>query len=415
MSDPAAALAAQYEAYPYPARDPREEARRLVEGSPSHLMELRQFLWDGGPPPAAPLRVLFAGGGTGDATVMLTQQLADAGLDAELTYLDLSEAAAETCRARLAARGLEARVAFVQGSLTDLEALGLGHFDYIDCCGVLHHLPEPATGLAALAGALAPGGGIGLMVYAHQGRSGVYPLQRALAGLGAGRPLGERLAQARRVLRDLPETNLFRRNPFLGDHLESDAGLVDLLLNPIDRAYGVAELAELASDAGLAPIAWIEPLRYDPALYLRDPGLLKAAAALEPSARAQLAEDLAGNLRKHLVYLARRDEEAGRVARPDGPSRVPWLRETPGPALAKAVARDLTLKGELDGLKLKLPLPRLAPAILARIDGRRSLGEIHEALKEERPALTWESFLQEARALDASLGGLNRLYWLKGA
>ena len=33
-------LAAQYEAYPYPARDPRDEAKRLVVGSPSHLREI---------------------------------------------------------------------------------------------------------------------------------------------------------------------------------------------------------------------------------------------------------------------------------------------------------------------------------------------------------------------------------------
>lgn len=32
-----ARLAAQYEAYPYPQRDPREEARRLIVGSPGHL------------------------------------------------------------------------------------------------------------------------------------------------------------------------------------------------------------------------------------------------------------------------------------------------------------------------------------------------------------------------------------------
>ena len=33
-------LAAQYEAYPYPKRDPRDEAKRLVIGSPSHLREV---------------------------------------------------------------------------------------------------------------------------------------------------------------------------------------------------------------------------------------------------------------------------------------------------------------------------------------------------------------------------------------
>jgi hypothetical protein len=40
-----ARLAAQYEAYPYPARDPAEEARRLVIGSPSHLREIDHWVF----------------------------------------------------------------------------------------------------------------------------------------------------------------------------------------------------------------------------------------------------------------------------------------------------------------------------------------------------------------------------------
>ena len=36
MSDP---VHAQYETLPYPPRDPRDEAKRLVIGSPSHLPE----------------------------------------------------------------------------------------------------------------------------------------------------------------------------------------------------------------------------------------------------------------------------------------------------------------------------------------------------------------------------------------
>ena len=33
----------QYELLPYPARDPRDEAQRLIEGSPSHLLELNHY------------------------------------------------------------------------------------------------------------------------------------------------------------------------------------------------------------------------------------------------------------------------------------------------------------------------------------------------------------------------------------
>ena len=41
MSDP---LIEQYEAYPYPARDPADEAKRLIEGSPSHLLEINHYI-----------------------------------------------------------------------------------------------------------------------------------------------------------------------------------------------------------------------------------------------------------------------------------------------------------------------------------------------------------------------------------
>ena len=40
-------VATQYEAYPYPPRDPKDEAKRLVTGSPSHLGEVIHFVRGG--------------------------------------------------------------------------------------------------------------------------------------------------------------------------------------------------------------------------------------------------------------------------------------------------------------------------------------------------------------------------------
>ena len=174
-----ARLAAQYEAFPYPERDPRDEAKRLIIGSPSHLREVDHWIFGARRPATQPLRALMAGGGSGDGTMMLAQQMAWAGRPGEVVWLDRSAAARQVAEARARARG-RTNIRFVSGSLLDLPTLGLGAFDYIDCCGVLHHLPDPAAGLAALAGALAPGGGLGLMVYAPHGRTGVYMLQDAL-------------------------------------------------------------------------------------------------------------------------------------------------------------------------------------------------------------------------------------------
>ncbi len=62
---------AQYEAYPYPERDPADEAKRLIVGSPSHLLEINHYVFGGRLDVSRPLRALIAGGGTGDATIML--------------------------------------------------------------------------------------------------------------------------------------------------------------------------------------------------------------------------------------------------------------------------------------------------------------------------------------------------------
>ncbi|MFO0159499.1 MAG: class I SAM-dependent methyltransferase, partial [Alphaproteobacteria bacterium] len=180
MKDAAdAALAAQYDAFPYPQRDPRDEAKRLIIGSPSHLREVDHWIFGARRPASQPLRALVAGGGSGDATVMLAQQMTNAGRAGDVTWLDRSAAARRVAEARVAARKL-GNVVFQEGSLLDLPGSGLGPFDYIDCCGVLHHLPDPLEGLKALVSVLAPGGGLGLMVYAPHGRTGVYMAQDAL-------------------------------------------------------------------------------------------------------------------------------------------------------------------------------------------------------------------------------------------
>lgn len=391
----------QYEAYPYPGRNPAEENTRLITGSPSRLLEIDHYLFGGRRDWTRPFRALVAGGGTGDATVMLAQQLADAGAPAEITYLDLSSASRSIAEQRIAARGLT-NVRFLNGSLLELEALGLGGFDYIDCCGVLHHLPDPAAGLASLTGTLAPGGGIGLMVYGEYGRAGVYPLQAALRQLAGDMPLKEQVGLAKQLLKILPATNGFRQNRILGDHQRGDAELVDLLLHRQDRAYTVPQLAELAAGAGLAIASFIEPIRYDPGLYLADPALAKRAAALPALEQAALAERLASNMKLHIAYLTR---EAGSVAQPS-PDAIPVLIEWDAAAIAKSVQQQGAIKGAFDGLPITLPLPRQAPAILSRIDGRRTLGNIQREM-EKLP--DWEAFMTVFQPIYRALNGINRL------
>jgi len=409
-----AAVQVQYESLPYPARDPRDEAKRLVVGSPSHILEIDHYLFAGRRDWSRPFRALIAGGGTGDACIMLAQQLADRACPAEIHYLDLSGPSRAIAEARAQARGL-VNIVFHTGSLLDAAALG-GAFDYIDCTGVLHHLENPAAGLQALAGVLAAEGGLGIMVYGALGRTGVYPLQEALRQLApASLPLADRLRLARRTVDGLPPTNWFKRNPYLADHASGgDAGLFDLLLHSRDRAYDVPALVELAAAAGLAIAAFIEPVRYRPETYLGDPALRKRAAELPALTQAALAETLAGNLKTHTVYLARPERLPGCVAAIEGPGTVPQLRDVDGAALAASVRKAGALSGDLDGVKWRAALPGLAGPILSRVDGRRRLGDIHDELRALDSSLDWARFERQFAQVYAAFNAANRMLLRNG-
>ncbi len=408
MKDAAdAALAAQYDAYPYPQREPRDEAKRLIIGSPSHLREVDHWIFGARRPASQPLRALVAGGGSGDATVMLAQQMASAGRAGDVTWLDRSAAARRVAEARVATRKL-GNVVFQEGSLLDLPGSGLGPFDYIDCCGVLHHLPDPLEGLRALASVLAPGGGLGLMVYAPHGRTGVYMTQDALRLLAPpDEAPAARVEVAKRLWRQMPETAWLRRNPWITDHEKGgDAGLYDLLLNPRDVAFTVPAFNALIAAAGLRIVCLVEPLRYDPLSYLSDPKLRPRIEAMDMVQRAALAEAITGNMGVHIAYCVRADAPV--ISAPwDDPTAIPCLRELDGAKLAAGIPRDGVLRVTFDGLTVPVPLPRLAGAILSRIDGKRSIGEIGDNLAQN--GMAREVFAREFQTLVAAMEKTNRL------
>jgi ubiquinone/menaquinone biosynthesis C-methylase UbiE len=400
-------LAGQYEAYPYPKRDPRDEARRLVVGSPSHVREVDYWIFGAARPASRPLNALVAGGGTGDATIMLAQQMTSLGRPGTVTWLDRSAAALTIARARADARRLT-NIEWEQRSLLDLPGSGLGPFDYIDCCGVLHHLPDPAEGLRALLSVLAPGGGMGLMTYAPYGRTGVYMMQDVLRRLAPPDEMPQqRLDIARRVMKHLPETQWLRRNRNFDDHINGgDAGLYDLLLNPRDRAYTVADLSKLLSDAGLRITCWVEPIRYDPIAMLPDTRLRARLDGMDSTGRAALAEALAGNMAVHIVYCVPTGDPI-RQTDPGAGTSVPVFREVDGETLAKGIRPDGTLPVTFDGLSTMVALPSLATAILPLIDGQRSVGQIGGILAGR--GIKPEVFVKAWRQTFAALERVNRV------
>lgn len=381
----------QYEAYPYPARDPAKEMDELLLGSPSHPLEIDHFLFAGQRDWTQPTRILVAGGGTGDALIMMAQIFADWDANVDIHYLDMSTASRKIAEARMAARGLTAT--FHTADL--LTAPELGPFDYIDCCGVLHHLPDPQAGAAALAKALAPRGGIGAMVYAPYGREGVYEMQDALRTLMPDDPPEKQVELTKGLLSSLPPTNNFRRNPFVTDHLEGgDAGVYDLLLHSRDQAYDVDGVYDLLEGAGLELLSFSMPGRYNPRALIAQPELRERVASLPPREAAALAERLCGNLKTHVFYAIPKGTGGHRIAQIHG-SAVPNLVGPKAATLAQAIWDKGGFTLNLDGLVVQRKLPKDVAGILTGIDGSRSLNEIAKMLG-------WES--------DTFIAGFKNLY-----
>ena len=360
-------VAEQYEAYPYPDRDPAEEKTRLVTGSPSHPLEMDHFLWGGARDWSKPLRILVAGGGTGDGTIQLAQILAWAGRECEITYLDLSRRAREIAEARASARGLTS-ITFHTASL--LDAPDFGRFDYVDCCGVLHHLPEPEAGFRALREALAPGGAAGVMVYAPYGRSGVYPLQEAFGALFDGASPEVRLAEARKIVAELPAGHPFRANTNLVDHEQSDAGFYDLLLHSQDRAYSVSELGETLDATGWQLASFATPGLYDLSR------ITGQGADLPEHRRMALAEKLRGTIKVHNAYLVPAEAQRPQPASGHRRANVPHLRGLDPRALAQAIGAGKRPSLKAGGVSVPLSLDKRTAPLIGSIDGTRNLNEI---------------------------------------
>jgi SAM-dependent methyltransferase len=136
-------------------------------------------------------------------------------------------------------------------------------FDKIVCTGVLHHLPDPGSGLRALREVLKMEGALNLMVYAPYGRAGVYLIQEYCRRLGIGSTDLE-IRDLAGTLTALPMSHPLAR--LLGespDFQRKDA-LADALLNPQDRAYSVPQLFDLLSFAGLRFGHWVRQAPYSP-------------------------------------------------------------------------------------------------------------------------------------------------------
>ena len=419
----------QYEALPYPARDPQDETKRLVQTWLEDLPMLNHYGFAGRRSFRRGFSALVAGGGTGDATLYLAEQLRAIGAtDARVVHLDMSSASIAIAQARAAIRGLT-NIEWLHDSLLNLPRLAatLGRFDYINCSGVLHHLADPDEGFRALQSVLHPEGVIGLMVYATIGRTGIYQMQQLMRLVNGEEPDTQRkIANTRDLLACLPRSNWFARGEDLQhDHKTGDAGIFDLLLHTQDRAYTVGELFDWLGDGpgghGLH-LAFSDVQRgrapYLPHMVLGAKPPAMAGVLRRRSRREQyeMAELLGGNIITHSLFVTR---DASCTAAYGDAEMVPFFFHEP---LTGAVAEQVfgqsrgqpfRLNHQHSGVSLMVNPGRYGAKILGLIDGTRSFAEIFDlfraAWQGKAAAPTNEALFADFAETYETLNALERL------
>ena len=382
----------QYENLPYPPRDPKDEHKRLLATWLDDLPMINHYCFGGTQTFDHDFRVLVAGGGTGDGTIYLAEQLRDT--NAEIVHLDLSEASIEVAKRRAEIREL-GNIRWQHESLLALPELDIGKFDYINCSGVLHHLADPNAGLQALLSVKKPSGALGIMVYGQYGRTGIYQMQALLKLINVNaKTVDEKLETAKSLLKVLPATNWFQRGKDLHhDHVEfGDAGIYDLLLHSQDRAYTVEELYGWFNDELGLNIVFTDVGRgrspYLPHMLVgpHTPSFLTVIASLPIRQQQAIAELIGGTLAMHCFYATPSHES---VAAYGDLGMIPYFfhESTTGPEMSAFIHKNpgptLLLNHRQTGVSVSVNPGKYGKFILKYIDGKRSFAEIFELVKAE--------------------------------
>lgn len=250
------------------------------------------------------VQVLDAGCGTGVGT----EYIAHLNPQVTITGIDLSDRARETAEERCRRSGAQ-NVAFKTLSLYEVASLDQ-QFDWINCVGVLHHLPDPIKGLQSLAAVLAPGGIMHVFVYAAIGRWEISLAQQAIALLQGDRrgDYQDGVAVGRQLFQALPETNRLRRRETERWSMENqrDANFADMYVHPQEIDYTTESLFEFIDASGLTFLGFSNPSYWEiERLIGLNPELMDRAHQLSERDRYKLIELLDPEITHFEFFLAK--------------------------------------------------------------------------------------------------------------
>jgi SAM-dependent methyltransferase len=363
-----------YENHPYPAPLRDLDRHRELYRNPDRRRAWSLLLWPT-EKPRANREILVAGCGPSQAAIYGLREP-----DAHVTGIDISEVSLRHTHELQRKYGLR-NLDLHRLAIEEVEKLGRT-FDQIVCTGVLHHLPDPDTGLRSLRSVLARDGAIHVMVYASYGRAGIYMMQEycRLLGIGATEAeLHDLSAVIGALSADHPIAGVAKRTK---DFTYPDA-LADALLHPQDRAYTVPQLYAWLARCGLKFRRWVEQAPYLPqcGAIARMPHAADLAE-LAPPVQHAAVELLRGTMMRH-SFIAYRDDRVD-CGQPIGcdsdawrgyvPLRLPWtlfIRDRVPPGFAAVLINRAHTYSDL-----ALPINAAEERVFAAIDGKRSIDDI---------------------------------------
>ncbi|NEQ39848.1 MAG: class I SAM-dependent methyltransferase [Okeania sp. SIO3I5] len=250
------------------------------------------------------IRILDAGCGTGSST----DYLVHLNSQASVVGIDLSSGALQVAKERCNRSGAS-RVEFHHLSIYDVGKLG-GEFDFINCVGVLHHLPDPIRGIQNLTLKLAPGGIMHIFVYAELGRWEISLMQQVIAIL-QGNERGnyeDGVKIGRQVFASLPENNRlvkYEKERWAFEN-QRDECFADMYVHPQEIDYNIDTLFELIEASGLEFLGFSNWQYWDIKRLLgKSPELIDRVIDLNDQERYRLIELLDPQISHYEFFLGR--------------------------------------------------------------------------------------------------------------
>ena len=234
-------------------------------------------------------KILLAGSGSFSPypTAVANQQ-------AQITALDLSNENLK--RARWHTRiHRQFNVDFVEGDIIEAQnTLGKNSFEFVDCYGVLHHMPDAFSALNSINLMLKIGGILRIMVYSKCARKSVESIRKSLKILHINE------LKKLKILYSKSKKGS-RLRSYLDSTYESkfDSGLADMFFHPYAKNYTIKELLEL-----------LDATDFEPLLFIQHEALPDVKSEIERLADMENKNELSTNF---ILFAGRKQDAAMRL------------------------------------------------------------------------------------------------------